>query len=39
MEAGDEMEGMAGMEWRYIIGIVIGGAVGFGIGYAARGGG
>jgi len=27
------------MEWRYIIGIVIGGAVGFGIGYLARGGG
>jgi len=27
------------MEWRYIIGIGVGGAIGFGIGYAARGGG
>jgi len=27
------------MEWRYIIGIAIGGAIGFGIGYMARGGG
>ncbi len=24
------------MEWRYIVGIVLGGAVGFGVGYAGR---
>jgi len=27
------------MEWRYVIGIAVGGAVGFGIGYLGRGGG
>jgi len=24
------------MEWRYIIGIAVGGALGFGVGYAGR---
>jgi hypothetical protein len=24
------------MEWRYIIGIAVGGAIGFGVGYAGR---
>lgn len=36
---GTRQEERAVMEWRYIVGIVVGGAIGFGIGYAARGGG
>jgi len=27
------------MEWRYVIGIAVGGAIGFGIGHLGRGGG
>jgi len=27
------------MEWRYVIGIAVGGGIGFGIGYMGRGGG
>jgi len=38
MGTGDGQERRS-MDWRYIVGIVLGGGIGFGVGYAFRGGG
>ena len=32
-------DGVIEMDWRYIVGIAVGGGIGFGVGYAFRGGG